>query len=138
MDLSCEMLGLARRLADELGGGVDAVLLGENLGPVGSIDGATYEQEYTLREVEYGDADGSTVLPVILHGDAAMAGQGVVYETMQMSQVDNYQTGGTVHIICNNQIGFTAIPEQSRSTKYCSDLGKTFACPIFPRPCRTR
>ncbi|KAH8071128.1 oxoglutarate dehydrogenase [Aureococcus anophagefferens] len=68
---------------------------------------------------------------VIIHGDAAFAGQGVVYETMQMVNLEAYKTGGTIHVICNNQVGFTCLPEQGRSTMYSSDLGKAFGCPIF-------
>ena len=78
-----------------------------------------------------GDARGDAVLPVIVHGDAAFAGQGVVYETMQMVALEAYGTGGTIHVICNNQVGFTATPEQGRSTMYASDLGKAFGAPIF-------
>uniref|UniRef100_A0A7S2S9S3 2-oxoglutarate dehydrogenase, mitochondrial n=1 Tax=Rhizochromulina marina TaxID=1034831 RepID=A0A7S2S9S3_9STRA len=78
-----------------------------------------------------GDETGDRVLPVVMHGDAAFAGQGVVYETMQMARLDAYQTGGTVNVICNNQIGFTATPQQGRSTRYASDLGKAFNCPVF-------
>jgi len=78
-----------------------------------------------------GDVDGSTVMPVVLHGDAAFAGQGVVYETLQMANIDFFTTGGTINIICNNQVGFTAEPTQGRSTMYASDLGKAFGCPIF-------
>ena len=78
-----------------------------------------------------GDPNGDTVLPVIIHGDAAFAGQGVVYETMQMVNLEAYKTGGTIHVICNNQVGFTCLPEQGRSTMYSSDLGKAFGCPIF-------
>jgi len=78
-----------------------------------------------------GDKTGHKVMPIIIHGDAAFAGQGIVYETMQMAQLDAYQTGGTVNVICNNQIGFTANPDQARSTRYASDLGKAFGCPIF-------
>jgi 2-oxoglutarate dehydrogenase E1 component len=74
---------------------------------------------------------GRNVMPVLLHGDAAFAGQGIVYETMTMSQLDNYKTGGTVHIVINNQVGFTTDPKDSRSTLYTSDLGKAFDCPIF-------
>jgi 2-oxoglutarate dehydrogenase E1 component len=70
-------------------------------------------------------------MPLMLHGDAAFAGQGVVYETMQMSQLQGYQTGGTVHVICNNQVGFTTNPSDGRSTPYASDLGKAFQCPVF-------
>ena len=78
-----------------------------------------------------GDIDGNTVLPVIIHGDAAFSGQGIVYETMQMANLPAYKTGGTCHIICNNQVGFTCEPEQSRSTLYASDIGKAFETPIF-------
>jgi 2-oxoglutarate dehydrogenase E1 component len=78
-----------------------------------------------------GDQDGNGVLPVVLHGDGAFAGQGIVYETMQLCHLDFYTTGGTINIICNNQVAFTADPEQGRSTMYASDLGKAFNCPIF-------
>lgn len=71
------------------------------------------------------------VVPILLHGDAAFAGQGVVYETMQMAKVIDFDVGGTIHVIVNNQIGFTTNPIHSRSTPYCSDLGKAFNCPIF-------
>ena len=77
------------------------------------------------------DEQGKKVMPIVIHGDAAFAGQGVVYETMQMAKLDAYQTGGTINVICNNQVGFTANPEQGRSTRYASDLGKAFGCPIF-------
>jgi 2-oxoglutarate dehydrogenase E1 component len=63
-------------------------------------------------------------LPVLIHGEAAFCGQGVVYETMQMAQLRNYYTGGTIHVIMNNQIGFTTDPSDSRSTLYSTDLGK--------------
>ncbi|KAL3921016.1 MAG: hypothetical protein SGILL_002973, partial [Bacillariaceae sp.] len=70
-------------------------------------------------------------VPILLHGDAAFAGQGVVYETMQLAGVNDFAVGGTIHVIVNNQIGFTTNPVNSRSTQYCSDLGKAFNCPIF-------
>ncbi|OEU22422.1 2-oxoglutarate dehydrogenase complex protein [Fragilariopsis cylindrus CCMP1102] len=70
-------------------------------------------------------------VPILLHGDAAFAGQGVVYETMQLANVEDFAVGGTIHVIVNNQIGFTTNPINSRSTPYCSDLGKAFNCPIF-------
>ena len=78
-----------------------------------------------------GEADPSTAMGLLLHGDAAFAGQGVVYETMGFADLPNYGTGGTVHIVVNNQIGFTTNPSQGRSTPYPSDIAKAIDAPIF-------
>ncbi|MGC1879036.1 MAG: 2-oxoglutarate dehydrogenase E1 component [Rhabdochlamydiaceae bacterium] len=71
------------------------------------------------------------IVPILIHGDAAVAGQGVVYETMQLSRLNGYATGGTIHLVINNQIGFTALPKETRSTAYCSDIAKAFGAPVF-------
>jgi 2-oxoglutarate dehydrogenase E1 component len=75
--------------------------------------------------------DNTKVLPVIIHGDAAIAGQGVVYEVIQMAQLDAYQTGGTIHIVINNQVGFTTNYLDARSSTYCTDVGKVTLSPVF-------
>lgn len=79
----------------------------------------------------YGDNDGDKVLPILLHGDAAFAGQGIAYETMQLAKLKNYHTGGSLHIVTNNQVGFTTNPEDSRSTLHPSDIAKAFNAPVF-------
>ena len=75
--------------------------------------------------------DNNKLVPIIIHGDAAIAGQGVVYEVVQMSELDGYKTGGTIHLVINNQIGFTTNYLDARSSTYCTDVGKVTKAPIW-------
>lgn len=112
-------------------GGIIHVALGFNPSHL-EIVSPVIEGSVRARQQRLKDKHGDKVLPVIIHGDAAFAGQGVVMETFNMSQVAGFRTGGTVHIVINNQIGFTTSDAMdSRSTTYCTDVAKMVQAPIF-------
>ncbi|SEP89480.1 2-oxoglutarate dehydrogenase E1 component [Hyunsoonleella jejuensis] len=96
----------------------------ETVGPVAEgITRAKIDADY--------DGDDSKILPILVHGDAAIAGQGIVYEVAQMSQLNGYKTGGTIHIVVNNQIGFTTNYLDGRSSTYCTDVAKVTLSPVM-------
>ena len=93
---------------------------------------AVVEGSVRARQERRDDTLGERVVPILIHGDAAFAGQGVVMETLQLSQARGYSTGGTLHLVINNQVGFTTSrPDDARSTMYCSDVAKMLEAPIF-------
>lgn len=102
----------------------------ESVDPV--VQGIVY-----AKQILTNDTKNEKTIPILIHGDAAISGQGVVYETMQLCKLKGYETGGTIHIIINNQIGFTTLPKDARSTLYCSDIAHTFCAPVFHVNCES-
>ena len=93
--------------------------------------GAVVEGRCRAKQRLRGDYERRRVIPVIVHGDAAIAGQGIVAELANLSQLEGYTTGGTIHVVVNNMIGFTTVPEDSRSSRYCTDIAKMIDAPVL-------
>ena len=89
------------------------------------------EGQVKARQIKRRDANQEKIIPILTHGDAAISGQGVVYETLQLAALKGYSTGGTLHLVINNQIGFTTLPEDARSTPFCTDIAHAFSLPVF-------
>ncbi|NLY93002.1 MAG: 2-oxoglutarate dehydrogenase E1 component [Myxococcales bacterium] len=89
------------------------------------------EGRVRAKQDRFGDEERTRVMPLLIHGDAAFVGQGVVAETLNLSRLRAYETGGTVHVVINNQIGFTTNPTDARSTQYCTDITRMLRCPVF-------
>ena len=134
----------ARQMVETAGGQIEAILAPnpshlEHVNPVVEGMARAAREEHVQQEsptrngntLRFDEEHGTGVLPVLVHGDAAFIGQGVVAETINLCRLQGYETGGTLHIVANNQLGFTTDPEEGRSTRYASDLALGFRLPIF-------
>lgn len=106
------------------------VVLAPNPSHLEAVD-PVVEGQVRARQVKKNDEFKEKVVPILVHGDAAIAGQGIIYETLQLYNLPGYSTGGTIHIVINNQIGFTTLPQEGRSTLYCTDIARAFGAPVF-------
>ncbi len=104
-----------------------AIYLTSNPSHLESVAPVALGQAFAFQKME----PEKLVLPILIHGDAALSGQGVVYETLQLTKLEGYTTFGAIHLVINNHIGFTTLPKEGRSTKYCTDIAKAFGAPIF-------
>ncbi|WP_207540436.1 2-oxoglutarate dehydrogenase E1 component [Sabulicella rubraurantiaca] len=115
----------------EIGGRMVHLSLQPNPSHLEAVDPVVVGKVRARQDMSGDTIERSSVMGILLHGDAAFAGQGVVYETMAMSQLVGYRTGGTVHIVTNNQIGFTTVPVHAYSGLYCTDIAKSVQAPII-------
>ena len=113
------------------GGATVEIRLAANPSHLEAVDPVVQGKARARQRVLEDTATRKKVLPLLIHGDAAFIGQGIVAETFNMSQLPGYKTGGTIHLVVNNQIGFTTLPMDARSTSYCTDIAKIVDAPIF-------
>ena len=123
-------LGYKTKRQLECGGEV-SVRLASNPSHLEAVNPVVQGMARARQHVRADSSDRSRVVAILIHGDAAFAGQGVVAETLNMSQLEGYRTGGTLHFVVNNQIGFTTSPVDARSSRYCTDVGKMISAPVF-------
>ncbi len=107
------------------------LILSANPSHLEAVDGVVQGTARARQRIRQDTVDRSKVVPILVHGDAALAGQGIVAEVLNMSQLPGYRTGGTIHIVVNNQIGFTTLPADARSSRYCTDVAKMIEAPVF-------
>jgi 2-oxoglutarate dehydrogenase E1 component len=122
-------LGFSSDRTNSRGGNVH-VSLAPNPSHLEAVD-PVVEGRTRAKQTLFHDVERKHGLPLLIHGDAAFAGQGLVAETLNLSQLQGYTTGGTIHVIVNNQIGFTTSPQDARSTTYCTDVAKMIQAPVF-------
>ncbi len=104
--------------------------LAANASHLESVDPVVLGQTYA-KQILKKDEEKKRIIPLLIHGDAAISAQGVVYESLGMMHIDGYSVGGTIHVVINNQIGYTTLPEEGRSFRYPTDIAKIFNCPVF-------
>jgi 2-oxoglutarate dehydrogenase E1 component len=111
-------------------GGHIRLAMASNPSHLESVDGVVLGRTRAKQRLR-NDTERRRVIPLLMHGDGAVAGQGIVAETLNMSQIEGYTVGGTVHVVVNNLIAFTTLPEDDRSTPYCTDIAKSIEAPVF-------
>jgi 2-oxoglutarate dehydrogenase E1 component len=122
-------LGYSSRIVAK-DGGVVSLILAPNPSHLEAVDPVVEGITRARIEQEY-DGNNEKIIPILIHGDASVSGQGIVYEVLQMSELNGYKTGGTIHLVINNQLGFTTNYLDGRSSTYCTDVGKTILSPVF-------
>jgi len=122
-------LGFSSDIASREGKNIH-LSLAPNPSHLETVDGVVEGMVRSKIDLKY-NGDSSKIAPILIHGDAAVAAQGIVYETIQMSKLEGYRTGGTIHIVINNQIGFTTNYKDARSSTYCTDVAKVTLSPVF-------